>query len=512
MHPDADFDVACQLPPQAAELSQDLGLDILCGSMAKDDRLIFDLSKRALLSGLTNPPAISYRQQILRDCLGNPQVVNLLYEIAADAVEAERKVWGLYSGSPQSILSRGLEATRTLLGYLRQLRQVGDEHASSFSSPGFRRFFQMTSDELDDGYLATVEDQLDRLRFRRGVLLSAKLAEGLTAGQIVLRSPRAQGLIQRLNVLGRSGFSFEVPVRDDGGLRVLDNLRARGINCVANALAQSAEHIRGFFTMLRNELAFYVGCTNLYEQLSEMGLPSCFPEALPASKTALSARGVYDVCLVLRNGGRAVGNDVEAGGKLLLMMTGANQGGKSTLLRALGLAQLMLQSGMFVPALSFRANVCGGVFTHFKREEDATMTSGKFDEELRRMSEIFDQIRPTCLLLCNESFASTNEREGSEVALEVVRAMTDAQVKVVFVTHLFELARRLWTERSRACLFLRAERLADGTRTFRLVEGEPLPTSYGEDAYWQVFGPVPAALSGPPRAGPRRLNESRVRS
>jgi DNA mismatch repair ATPase MutS len=54
-------------------------------------------------------------------------------------------------------------------------------------------------------------------------------------------------------------------------------------------------------------------------------------------------------------------------------------------------------------------------FTHYKREEDATMTSGKFDEELSRMSEIADEIRPRSLLLCNESFASTNEREGAEI-------------------------------------------------------------------------------------------------
>ena len=97
------------------------------------------------------------------------------------------------------------------------------------------------------------------------------------------------------------------------------------------------------------------------------------------------------------------------------MITGANQGGKSTFLRSLGLAQMMMQGGMFVAAANFNANVCHGVFTHFKREEDRTMKSGKFDEELRRMSDIAARITPGCLLLCNESFASTNEREGSEI-------------------------------------------------------------------------------------------------
>ncbi len=71
---------------------------------------------------------------------------------------------------------------------------------------------------------------------------------------------------------------------------------------------------------------------------------------------------------------------------MLVMITGANQGGKSTFLRSIGLAQLMMQCGMFVPAESLSSNVCDGIFINFKREEDATMKCGKLDEELSRMS------------------------------------------------------------------------------------------------------------------------------
>ncbi|MGH3214607.1 MAG: MutS-related protein, partial [Trebonia sp.] len=167
----------------------------------------------------------------------------------------------------------------------------------------------------------------------------------------------------------------------------------------------------------------------------------------------------------------------------------------STLLRSLGLAHLMMQAGMFAGACSFRAGVCSGVFTHYKREEDATMESGKLDEELSRMSAIADQIKPHSVLLCNESFASTNEREGSEIARQVVRAMLRKQIRVFFVTHMYDLAYSLYAQQDGNALFLRAERQPDGRRTFRLTGGEPLPTSYGEDSYRRIFGTTEPTLA-----------------
>jgi DNA mismatch repair ATPase MutS len=196
---------------------------------------------------------------------------------------------------------------------------------------------------------------------------------------------------------------------------------------------------------------------------------------------------LFDVCLSLSLAQRAVGNDINADRKDAVIITGANQGGKSTFLRSVGLAQLMMQCGMFVPAESFCADVCEGLFTHFKREEDATMKSGKLDEELGRMSEIVDHLRPNCMLLLNESFAATNEREGSEIARQITTALLENRITIFFVTHLYEFAHRLYEEDAERTTFLRAERQADGTRTFKLIEGEPLQTSYGADLYERIF-------------------------
>ena len=75
--------------------------------------------------------------------------------------------------------------------------------------------------------------------------------------------------------------------------------------------------------------------------------------------------GLYDVCLTLKLEHRVVGNDADGEGKELFMITGANQGGKSTFLRSVGLSQLMMQCGMFVQARSYCANLCAALFTHY---------------------------------------------------------------------------------------------------------------------------------------------------
>jgi DNA mismatch repair ATPase MutS len=126
----------------------------------------------------------------------------------------------------------------------------------------------------------------------------------------------------------------------------------------------------------------------------------------------------------------------------------------------------MMQCGMFVGAEDFEADLCPALFTHYKREEDATMKSGKFDEELARMSEIVDHLAPDAMLLFNESLAATNEREGSEIARQIVSALLEKRVKIFYVTHLYEFARGMFDRKTDNALFLRAQRKDDGTRTF----------------------------------------------
>ena len=115
------------------------------------------------------------------------------------------------------------------------------------------------------------------------------------------------------------------------------------------------------------------------------------------------------------------------------------------------------------------------------------MDRGKLDDELARMSQIVEIVSPGSLLLMNESFAATNEREGAAIARGVVEAFVESGVKVVFVTHLWACAEEWYRASYPRTVFLRAERLPDGQRSFRMIAGPPLETSFGADLYRQIF-------------------------
>jgi hypothetical protein len=500
LYPDRDFEWSAAAPWNEAALTADLALNVFFDAMAQGDACISDAARKVVLSGVRGDlETIRYRQEIVRECLDHPDVLRDLYSVAVEAKEREK---GNYLGGlmryPHWVLRNAIEQMEMYVAMLRKLRKLIDLHGKNFASRGWTNLCGMLQRELDDAYLARIEAHLQQLKFPGAMVLSGALDGGNKGTDYVLHPGRffgetwweSQWRLLRDSVFPRRPppLGFAVHPRDEAGARALESLRDLGIRGVAIALAQSRDHVRNFFAALRQELAFYVGCVNLHERLTQKGETICLPDPAAPEDRQLSFRGLYDACLTLNLDRRVIGNDANADGKTLIIVTGANQGGKSTFLRSVGLAQLMMQCGMFVSAQSFRSSLCTGLFTHYKREEDATMKSGKFDEELSRMSEIVDHLSLHALILLNESFAATNEREGSEIGRQIITALADRGIRIVCVTHLHEMARRFFESNDGSILFLRAERLEGGARTFRLVEGEPLPTSHGADLYNSIFG------------------------
>ena len=142
--------------------------------------------------------------------------------------------------------------------------------------------------------------------------------------------------------------------------------RDRALNEVVNAMAKAAESLQAFTNQLRQQLAFYVGALNLHERLEQMHLSMCFP--VLSEKNIRRYDNLYDVSLPLLSSDSVVGNTLECSFRQLYLITGANQGGKTTFLRSVGQCQLMAQCGLFVCAESCEIQLRKCQYTHIKKE------------------------------------------------------------------------------------------------------------------------------------------------
>lgn len=464
---------------------QDLELNAVIEAMSLDDRYLKENIKKYLLSTETDVDILKYRQDCIKDCINNPIAIRNLYAYAEETIKKKSNhYWGFTSTSLSTVLYASVNMLKMLAEMLYKLRLIADEHNNGFKSQGFHDFFSMLQDELSDEYLEEMKVQLKELEFSNGILISSELGNNNQGINYVLRRQK-KGLLN--SIKWQFTPSFIINERDEAGWRDF-NLRTEiATNKVTNALYQSSEHVLTFFENLRLELAFYIGCLNLYERLERINAPICYPDPKLPNKFTLTCDGLYDIALALTTQKMVVGNQISGVDKSLFIVTGANQGGKSTFLRSIGQAQIMMQCGMFVSANGFSANLCQGVYTHFKKEEDKTMKHGRLDEELFRLSETLKEIKPNSLILFNESFSSTNEREGSEIASQITRALLEQNHKIFFVTHFYIFASIMKELNNPNYAFFQAERLDSGKRTFRIIEGLPEKTSYGLDLFSKIF-------------------------
>ena len=472
---DENEDLSC-------DLIKDLEFDRILDCMADGDKYVKAVVTKAFLTPLKTPEEIVFRQEILKDCLAHPQEIQTLYGFSDIFKERKRKVWGILSSAYSSAtFSSAAEVLRIYMDGLYELRAMSDDKLSKFQSRGFLDFASCIQKELTDEYLKETTKLLKELKDEKEMLISAKFGEDLQGVSYVYRRKSESASHLRWWMAP----SYTIPDRDERGGDDISRRKDLAIDEAANALAQAAESLEKFFEQLKCELALYVGAIRLYEALTKSGAQLCFADMLPSSEKTRRWSELSDVSLSLLKNGKVVGNKIEECEKQLFIITGANQGGKTTFLRSMGQAQVMAQSGLFVCAREFKAPVRRKIFTHFKKEEDDTIKSGKLDEELGRLSRIVDEIEPESMILFNESFSSTNEREGSEIFRQITNAFLESEIEIFSVTHLYAYAMEF--EEEKKATYLRAERKEDGERTFVLVPGVPKETAFSEDIYKKIF-------------------------
>jgi len=191
------------------------------------------------------------------------------------------------------------------------------------------------------------------------------------------------------------------------------------------------------------EIQFYLAYLEYIEPLKKKGLAFALPRTSARSKE-VSAIGTFDLALAAKLTGDRVSivtNDFHlSDGERILVVSGPNNGGKTTFARTFGQLHFLASLGLPVPGDDARLFLPDRIFTHFEREEELETLRGKFEDELYRIHGILEQATGASLLIMNESFGSTTLRDAVLVGSEVVRQIIDLDALCVFVTFVDELS------------------------------------------------------------------------
>lgn len=272
--------------------------------------------------------------------------------------------------------------------------------------------------------------------------------------------------LQRAGTPGATGFAGQPnPLTRDLN-RLLEDVAAP----VGRALARYAELPVAALAAIGPELALLLNGASLVERMRRAGLPMCRPEILPPEDRVTVLHDGYDISLALRlcrpegapSGapasprGATGGPDGESAADTagivtnamtfddasarIWILTGPNRAGKTTYTRAVGLAQILGQAGLYVPARAARVSPVDTIFTHFPSPEQAQPGMGRLDEEAERLAAIFRRATPRSLVLLNETLAGTAAGEAEVIARDAVRGLRLLGARAVYVTHLHDLA------------------------------------------------------------------------
>lgn len=302
-------------------------------------------------------------------------------------------------------------------------------------------------------------------------------------GKIVLGAQKDVNQIYRGNLTGADPLS-------DALKKVVTDILRRTVIEIKSILHKYV-NIDGYsFVSLMPEIIFYIRFAELCDKIKAKKLPLCKAQVQPKEERSCNISDIYNIKLAIKavNGEDTdiVTNEFVFNDEMrIYILTGPNRGGKTTITQAVGLAFLLAQNGIYVPASSMDFSPCDNIFTHFPADENDTVDLGRLGEESKRLSEIFDVATSRSLLLLNESLATTNVAEGLYIAKDVVKAMRYLGVRAVFNTHMHDLARNLDEVNSSveggSVIVSMVTGVENGRRSFKVFIAPPQGVSYAKD-------------------------------
>ena len=501
LYPDREFDLKNSYAKKE-DLIKDLNFHIVYKMMSKEDDYFYQVANKVMMKPLLTKRDIEYRHGMMKDSLKCGDEFMQIYDIARVAVKSVNEYNDAYERrkgdlGAASMVTELLNFMDFLVKQLSKLSFFIDEYRPNFSSEAMLSFCDRFKEEYSDERMEKILAELNNLDFWTAggkLTISGTCGQGMKLDNLIVndvvrrrrrKAAKTMSVVEKVNLMFKqNAFALE----EDEDRHEAKELEKIAIAHILRVYDDFIKELEQFFEQLKLQMAFYAACANFYKRLDEIGLPMCFPEV--AEEGNGTYIGLYELTYAIYIQKKPVVNGLRMGDKRLLFVTGANQGGKSTFLRSIGVAQVLFQCGMLVPAETYIGRLYENIFTHFTRREDSSMNSGRLEEELKRMNGIINEVSPNSLLLLNESFASTTEKEGAIIMSGIVKALAELGCSVLIVTHLYEFTRSVFAQELDYTLFLSAERKNNGVRTYRMVPREPGHTSYGLDLYEDMIGKI----------------------
>ncbi len=416
---------------------------------------------RLLASPPSNPSAIEFRRDILAELVDTPSLraaFERLYQSlcrfrAALEGAAGSKIW---------------DSNRRQLDILSIVKDVFDQMAEGFAAArsGLSRLHEFgTSVRSSEPFrslsdLLQYEDHLATLNLKVRVGADGRIrAFEVFSIQENQDNPFASSTLRRwlakLELLVR-GFKF-----GDG------EVMARLIDAVFEGVAPDVAQ----FVQLLGDLEFYLGALGFRDGAHRAGLAVCLPTLVDAHEPRALAR-LFNP-LLLAHGTKPVPCDLRTDRHdTTVLVTGPNSGGKTRLLQAVGLAQVLAQNGAFVPAQSANIALCAGLVMSLVQETKADQSEGRLGMELIRIRQLFESLPPGAMVILDELCSGTNPSEGEEIFELVVQVLTKLRPQAFITTHFLTFAARLEREQAIHDLrFFQVELDPQQCPTFQFVPG-----------------------------------------
>jgi DNA mismatch repair protein MutS len=435
---------------EAPEFFVDLNLDRIVASITTG-RDEYNL-KPFFYTPLKSVDAIYYRHEILRDLESEAlfgyvrSFAEAMRMMRSQRAQAEK----LYYGRQKQ--SWFLDAAEL---YCRAVKRLcGDLGIGDLRSRGFVAFLKFLKDYTESAEFVSLVAETDKLKIDlSGIRYSLHIhGKRITVGRYNSEPDYGAEVLQTFEKFKQGAprehrfdfcFTTEMNHVEAAILDLVAQLFPETFSALEEYCKGHSGYLDATIAAFDREVQFYMACLDYGVQFRRAGLAMCHPIVSDHSKEVY-AREAFDLALanrLIHDKLPVVTNDFcLKDPERVFIVSGPNQGGKTTFARAFGQLQYLSNVGCPVPAKEATIFLFDRLFTHFEKEEDIRNLTGKLEDELLRIRRILDVATPNSILIMNESFLSTTLNDALFLSKQIVERIIALDVLCISVTFLDELA------------------------------------------------------------------------